>query len=296
MKYEDCSVFMLKTKRSPTTKDSAQKIVCLALVLEPNDFSNLLGPRVSLPHRLVIRDTTIRGPRVDITGAPLRRGIDADIDEAIQSALDAIAELSDLNDRVITTTLTLLEELVLAVERQGLLVRVVWSCLLNGREEGLIKVELADMGDGAALDGVVGQLGCAVMDDGVQMIWTSSIMARNNGLEASSAVGACRLDTAERRVLDLLRSSQPCTICFGDHTSVYTSGIASPQLNIYIWDRLACGHVDHVDVKVKIDSLATLTNISPDELTSNPVRAFSNFRVGNTLGSLPFLKLHGVST
>lgn len=58
------------------------------------------------------------------------------------------------------------EDLVLAVLSLSLLVRIVRRCLFDGLEEILFEVELADMGDGATLNGIIWELGGAVVDDG----------------------------------------------------------------------------------------------------------------------------------
>jgi hypothetical protein len=58
------------------------------------------------------------------------------------------------------------KDLVLVVLSLGLLVCVGRRGLLDSLEQSVLEVELADVGDGAALDGVVGELGSAVADDG----------------------------------------------------------------------------------------------------------------------------------
>lgn len=57
------------------------------------------------------------------------------------------------------------EQSVCGVGGDGLVVGVVRGSLLDLAEEILLDVELADMRDCAALDGIVGKQFCAVMDD-----------------------------------------------------------------------------------------------------------------------------------
>jgi hypothetical protein len=58
------------------------------------------------------------------------------------------------------------EEEVLGVQRLSLLVGIVGRSGFDLRKEGLLNVELADVGNGSATDSVVGKLGGAVVNDG----------------------------------------------------------------------------------------------------------------------------------
>lgn len=140
-------------------------------------------------------------------------GVDADIDGRVEAVLDGLADERDLQDGVVAALLGHVEEHILRVGGDGLVVGAVGSRLFDLAEEVLLDVELADVGDGAALDGVVCELLRAVVDDGyvvlarridvgkgrrtVEMVGTSDVVTGNHGDEAGSAVGARGLDTAK---------------------------------------------------------------------------------------------------
>jgi hypothetical protein len=69
------------------------------------------------------------------------------------------------------------------------------------------------------------------------MVGATNVMTRNDGDEGSSAILGSRLQTTERVGLD--SSARTVTIALGLHTSVDTSGVAAPELNICVCDRFA---------------------------------------------------------
>lgn len=83
--------------------------------------------------------------------------VHTDIDGSVQAILDSLADEADLQDWVVTTLLAHVEESVGSVGGDGLLVDIVGRCLFDLAEEVLLHVELTDVGDCAALNGVIGE-------------------------------------------------------------------------------------------------------------------------------------------
>lgn len=81
-----------------------------------------------------------------------------------------------------------IEQHVLGVGGHLLGVDVVWSSLLDLVEEVLLDVELADMRDGAALDGVVGKKGSTMVHDGCKR---QKRLMRQQMIEAYCASDLC---------------------------------------------------------------------------------------------------------
>lgn len=121
---------------------------------------------VSRPWAVGIRLATSRGPHIDRYWILLSLGVDTHIDGGIKTVLNLASDERDLHDGVVTTLRTHSEEKVLGVESLRLLVGVIGGGFFNLGKEVLLNVELADVGDCATLNGVVGQLGSAVVDDG----------------------------------------------------------------------------------------------------------------------------------
>lgn len=96
----------------------------------------------------------------------LRLRVDANVDGGIEAVLDLVANERNLHDGVVAALLAHVEECVLGVEGLLLLVGVVRRRLLDLSEEVLFNVELADVRDSPALDGLVGEEFGAVVDDG----------------------------------------------------------------------------------------------------------------------------------
>lgn len=105
-------------------------------------------------------------PRINRLGILPRARIDPDINRGIQSIRNRLPNEADLHNGVVATLSSHIEERVLGIERLGLRVGAVGRGFLDLGEEGLLDVELADVGDCAALDCVVGEELGAVVDDG----------------------------------------------------------------------------------------------------------------------------------
>lgn len=127
--------------------------------------------RVSSPRASWHGLTTLRSPHIHGLWVLLSLGVDANINGSIKTVRNRLADKADLHDWVITALLAHVEEEVLGVESLFLGVGAVGCRLLDLAEEVLLDVELAGVGNGAALDGVVGKELGAVMDDG----WEQSV-------------------------------------------------------------------------------------------------------------------------
>lgn len=109
---------------------------------------------------------TVRGPHVDRLRVLLRLGVDADIDSSIQAVLDGLANERNLHHWIIAALLSHVEKRVCCVGSNGLLVGVVRRRLLHLTHEVLLDIELANVRDGTALNGVVGKELSTMVDDG----------------------------------------------------------------------------------------------------------------------------------
>lgn len=71
----------------------------------------------------------------------------------------------------------------------------------------------------------------------VEMVCAANIVSWNQGDEGGGAVGACGLHTPKSIGLDSGGRAVAITSCL--NTSVNTSGVTSPHLDVRIGDRLA---------------------------------------------------------
>lgn len=84
----------------------------------------------------------------------------------MQAVGHAAAQQRQLDEGVVAAGLALAQQKVVGVAGPGLRVGAVGALELDRLDVDVVKVELADVGDRAALDGVVGESGGAVVDDG----------------------------------------------------------------------------------------------------------------------------------
>lgn len=84
----------------------------------------------------------------------------------MQAVGHAAAQQRQLDEGVVAAGLALAQQKVVGVAGPGLRVGAVGALELDRLDADVVKVELADVGDRAALDGVVGESGGAVVDDG----------------------------------------------------------------------------------------------------------------------------------
>jgi hypothetical protein len=163
------------------------------------------APRHSFP--------ALRRPHIHRLWALLCVGIDTNINGSVQAIRDRLANEADLQYRVVSALLAHIEEGVCGVGCLDLFVSVIGWGLLDLAEEVLLDVKLANVGDGAACDGVVGEELSTVVNDGctglalgqrlveeveltVEMVGTTDIVAGDDGDEGGGAVRTGGLETA----------------------------------------------------------------------------------------------------
>jgi hypothetical protein len=135
------------------------------------------------------------------------------------------------------------------------------------------------------LDGVVGEKLSTVVYDGLQclartseslrsseltveVVGTANVMTGNDGDEGSSSVRASGLYTSKCIGGD--SSGRPISVAPGLDTSVDTSGVGTPELNIGIRHRLASCHVDDVEVEMSYSTLLTSEDVLADKFATDP--------------------------
>ena len=87
------------------------------------------------------------------------------------------------------------------------------------------------------MDGVVGKELGAVMDDGVKVVGTADVVARNDGDECRGAVRASGLYTTESVRLDGIGGTIAVTL--GLHAGVDPRRVGTPKLNVGVSNWLA---------------------------------------------------------
>ena len=111
-----------------------------------------------------VHDAAVRSPEGSRVDAPVLVGVDAEPDPGEDALLERLADEGVAQDRVVAVG-ALAEQEVVDVLGRAHPVGVVGRDLVDGGQEGLVKVELADVRGLAACDGVVCLLGCAEVDD-----------------------------------------------------------------------------------------------------------------------------------
>jgi hypothetical protein len=102
----------------------------------------------------------------------------------------------------------------------------------------------------------------------MKVVGATNIMTGNDGDKGSSSVRASWLYATKRIGSD--SSGRTVTIASGLDTSVDTSGVASPELDISIRHRLASCHVNDVDVEMSDGTLLASEDVLADKLATNP--------------------------
>lgn len=121
---------------------------------------------ITSPRRVRHGNATFVSPRVDGLRVLFGLGVNTNVDGGVQAILNLATDEGDLHDWIVTTLLSHVEECILGVLGLSLLVGIVGRGGLDPGKEVLLDIELADMRNGAALDGVICKLLSAVVDDG----------------------------------------------------------------------------------------------------------------------------------
>lgn len=101
-------------------------------------------------------------------------------------------------------------------------------------------------------------------------------MAGNNRLESGNALGIGSSDTAEESRVDI-DAVRAVTVSRGDNTGVNAGGVAVPEVDVDVWNRLAGVDVDDLDVHGHGHTLLSLGNVLTDEFTGDVVGSLSDF-------------------
>lgn len=120
------------------------------------------------------RHAPLGSPLIHSLHISLRSWIDAHIDHTMQPITHTSPQHRDVQHRVVLVRLALRKQEIGGVLRQLLSVGVIRRRGLDSAQEGLVEVELPNVGNGTALDGVVGEAGGAVVDD----CWAGSVTVR----------------------------------------------------------------------------------------------------------------------
>lgn len=112
-----------------------------------------------------VHDTTLLSPESSRVERLVGVDIDTEADPGEDALLQGLADESVANNRVIAVSAGAEEEVVDVLD-DGHAVGVVGRQLLDGVDEVLVEVDLADLSSTAASDGIVGLLGGAKVDDG----------------------------------------------------------------------------------------------------------------------------------
>ena len=174
----------------------------------------------------------------------------------------------------------------------------IWRCRFNFGDEVLIKEDLADMGDIAATIRSVVVDGAIKVGKDVDVVCPRSVMAWEQGGELSNseivcrvlAVGTlkclagdlglrvtCGLQTTQKSLIDVCTVLGTISIARSDDARVDASGVAVPDLNHGIRNRVAGVHVNDLGVKNQLHPSLILDNV------------FSHILSAHIAGSLCYL-------
>jgi len=123
------------------------------------------------------RNRVVRGIRL------VSSDVDTDLDPGKETILDAITKVQVLWVWVIVVLGLHDGPHVVGVGGDGLGVGGVWVCGFDGRAEGFLPEELADVGDAAALNGSVGHDSHVAVREKMGVDGTAVVVAWEDGLE-----------------------------------------------------------------------------------------------------------------
>ena len=190
--------------------------------------------------------------------------VDTEADPGKHAVVERVTDEGIPHDGVIAVG-ALHEEEVGRVLGDGHLVGVVWGDFVDVGEQGLVEVELADVGGVTSGDGVIRLLGGAEIDNGVDMCGAAGVVAWQEAVEGRDAVAVGRLDAAKGGPLQYgcvigvphagisLDSNVHALVGVSNlylsrpSSSMTYSGVAAPDINVGVWNNLAGLVVNHLD-------------------------------------------------
>lgn len=143
-------------------------------------------------------------------------------------------------------------------------------------DQVLVEEKLADVADVSTSIGTVLVLSAVEVGEDVDVSGTRSVVAGEEGQELSHTLLVSRLKTAQESVVEV-GCVAAVTVTGCDDSRVNTGGVAVPDLDHRIWDRLAGCNVDDLGVENEVDTFLCLTDVLPDILSSNIVLTLGDF-------------------
>lgn len=194
------------------------------------------GSETQARRRVRVHLTTVRvhGSRGDDIVVGSR--IDANADPGHDAVIDVVSEKDVLHDRIHASCL-LEEEVVFGVGGEDLFVDLVCCGFFDLADEGLVEEYLARVGGVggvvAAQEGAVGTDGgvVGVVGEHVDVGGTSSVVARENGLELSDTVCIGLLNTAEESRLEV-GSIVTVSVAPSSDATVNTGRVTVPDIHV----------------------------------------------------------------
>lgn len=269
----------------------------LALFRLPNTFKTLddstarssrtrwpRTPRTKATIR--IRNTTVLAEADGRMGRDDSIRINADCDPSEEAVGDAVTEV-DVVEHGIRGSGGLGEDSVVGIKQKLLCVGGVGLDGFSVVYEFLVKVELADVRDVAAGEGLVlcvdGRINvgkhCVVVswDSGwsaivtltVDVRGTSGVVAWECRVELQDTVLIGELDTTEHGIVDVARISR-VAVAVGNYTTVHAGTVAVPGFESNPGDRLASCGVDDLDIECQGHARVAISDVLTDIFARDP--------------------------
>lgn len=102
----------------------------------------------------------------------------------------------------------------------------------------------------------------------MKVISSADVVSWNNRSECSSSISSGELQATKS--ISRYRGFASITITPSLNTSVDAGGVASPEFDISISNRLACGGVDDVDIQMCDGTLLASEHVGADQLANDP--------------------------
>lgn len=182
---------------------------------------------------------------------------------------NSVTKQSPLNNGVVVLVSSLSKNVVTSIGHQLLSVSVVRSKTLNLVDQVLVEVGLADM---AAVDivskGLVLEQSSVGMSEKVNVGSAAGVVAWEEGLKLRNTILVGLLDTTAKGVVDVSLVVD-VSVTLVVHTSIDTSGVAVPDIEIQLGYRLAGLNVDDLVVENEVNTLLVLLEVATNGLTTD---------------------------
>jgi hypothetical protein len=205
----------------------------------------------------------VRGGRGRVLGI----GVDADGGPGENTVRNVVAEVDVVQDGVAGGRL-LGHDAVGAVEGEGLRVGAVRRDLVDGVVERLVKEQLADLGNGAARDGTVSDLGGSNVRQDVDVDRATGVVAGHDGVKLHNAVRVAELDATQSRVVQVA-AIVGVAVSAGGHTAIDAGAVAVPGLQVHILQRLAGLGVDEEQLESQGNAGRAVGDVLADQLAGD---------------------------